>query len=40
MRADLLACSQRAPSVPQVRKYEEATGRKVKALFYDPKKFM
>lgn len=32
--------SGRAAAARQIKKYEEATGRKVRALFYDPKRFM
>lgn len=32
--------SGRAAAARQVKKYEEATGRKVRPLFYDPKRFM
>lgn len=32
--------SGRAAAARQVRKYKEATGQKVRALFYDPKRFM
>lgn len=32
--------SGRAAAARQVKKYEDATGRKVRALFYDPKRFM
>jgi hypothetical protein len=32
--------SGRAAAARQVKKYEEATGQKVRALFYDPKRFM
>lgn len=30
----------RAAAAKQVKKYKDATGRRVRALFYDPKKFM
>jgi hypothetical protein len=32
--------SGRAAAARQIKKYEEATLQKVRALFYDPKKFM